>query len=821
VSGTVSDRRRPHWALRYGWAVASVTGFVLLKRVMDPLYDWASPFLLLFAPVMLSAWYGGFGPGLLATGLAAGVIDYYFLAPRGLLRVDSLAQATLLGVFVAEATLITYLTRRARWATERAEDARLQAETELSRREHAEAALRDAQPRMVAILESITDAFYGLDLEWRFTYVNRGAEQILGAPKEELIGQSLWHRFPELVDTQLDVELRRARADGVVADFAFHDRPRGRWFEVRAYPADRGLSVYLLDISDRVRLEAERTSLQARQSELTRQLHALTDAALALRVDATDSIDEFLQLVTDRTREIIGAHQAVTSTTRGPDWAQAINAVSLSEKYARYREYDVKLDGSGMYALVCQANRSMRMTQAELEAHPRWRGLGREASRHAPMRGWLAAPLIGRDGRNLGLIQLSDKLEGDFTAEDEAVLNQLANVASAVVENIGLYHAAQGANRAKDEFLATLSHELRSPLSAVLGWARILRRGTLDRDTAERAVESIERNVRIQTQLIDDLLDVSRIVSGRLKLEVQTVELAPIIETCVDAVRPWAIEKGLRLDVVLDFQAFVSGDSERLQQVMRNLLSNAIKFTPRGGRVQVRLHRTESVAEVVVSDTGQGIEPERLAHVFERLWQADSSTTRRHGGLGLGLAIARHLVQLHGGSIRAESAGPGTGATFTVRLPIALVSAPLEHPSVPQAGAGEPSRLSGVRILVVEDESETRDVLDRILVERGAEVRSVASAGEAFELLGGWVPDVLLSDIGMPGEDGYSLMRRIRALPKERGGRVPAVALTAYVRADDRRRALKAGFQTHVGKPVDPDELALVIAGLAGLGRSR
>jgi PAS domain S-box-containing protein len=820
VAATVSDERRPSRVLRYGYAVASVTAFVLLKRVLDPLGLWDSPFLLLFAPVMLSAWYGGFGPGLLATGLAAVVIDYHFLAPVGSLKIDHLADLVPIGVFVAEATLITYLTRRARWATERVEAALRDTATELERRERAEEALRATQPRMVAILESITDAFYALDARGRFAYVNREAERLLAAPKEELLGRDVWERFPEWAGTKLELELRRAQAEAVAVVFEFHDRPHQRWFQVRAYPADGGLSVYLLDVTGRMGLEAERTRLQARESALSRQLHALTDAALALRVEATDSIAEFLQLVTDRAREIIGAHQAATSTTQGRDWSRAIHAASFSEKHARDRDYDATPDGWGISALVCESNRPVRLTQAELEAHPRWPELGRDASRRPPMRGWLAAPLIGRDGRNLGLIQLSDKIEGDFTVEDEAVLRQLANVASAVVENIGLYHAAQGANRAKDEFLATLSHELRSPLSAVLGWARILRREALDRDTAAQAVESIERNVRVQTQLVDDLLDVSRIVSGRLKLEVQTVELAPIIEACVDAVRPWAEANGVRLDVVLDFQAFVSGDAERLQQVIRNLLSNALKFTPKGGRVQVRLHRTESVAEVVVSDTGHGIAPELLPHVFERLWQADGSTTRRHGGLGLGLAIAKHLVELHGGTIRAESAGPGTGATFTVRLPVALVSRPPERSAEPHGAAGGAIRLSGTRILVVEDESETRAVLDRLLRERGAEVRSVETAAEAFDVLGSWVPDVLVSDIGMPGEDGYSLIRRIRALPADRGARLPAVALTAYVKADDRRKALEAGFQTHVSKPVDPDELALVIAGLAGLTRS-
>jgi PAS domain S-box-containing protein len=819
VTDTVSRARMASTVLRYGGAVGSVVLFLALKRLLDPLFQWDSPFLLFFAPVMLSAWYGGFGPGLLATGVAAGIIDAYYPSPTALWH-ESTVRAIRFVVFVAEAGLITYLTRRARWATERVQQALQHAESELARRERAEAALREAQPRMVAILESITDAFYALDREWRFTYANPEAERLLGAAKEDLVGRDLWAVCPEWAGTKLDVELHRAQADAVAVMFDFNEKPDGRWFQVRAYPAEGGLSVYLLDVTRRTRLEAERTRLQVRQDELNRQLRTLADAALTLRVEAEASIDDFLQLVADRAREIVGAHQAVTTATKGPDWSQATTAVSLSGKYAPDRTYNLKPDGLGIYALVCETNRPVRLTQAALESHPRWREHGPDAGRHPPLRGWLAVPLVGRDNRNLGLLQLSEKVDGEFSAEDEAILVQLAGLASPVIENIGLYHAAQAANRAKDDFLATLSHELRSPLSAILGWARLLRQDGIDRELTERALESIDRNVRAQTQLVDDLLDVSRIVSGRLRLDVQTVELAPIIAASVEVVRPGALAKGVRLDAVLDFQAFVSGDPERLQQVFLNLLANAIKFTPKGGRVQVHLHRTESVAEIVVSDTGQGIAPEFLPHLFERLWQGDSSTTRRHGGLGLGLAIARHLVELHGGAIHAESRGLGCGATFTVRLPVALV--PVRGGRVPSAlrsGGGDSPGLSGMRLLVVEDEADTRDVLARILSQRGAEVRAAASAAEAHELLARWIPDVLISDIGMPGEDGYSLLRRIRSLPPDRGGRVPAIALTAYVKADDRRKALAAGFQTHVGKPVDPDELELVIAGLVGVTR--
>jgi PAS domain S-box-containing protein len=807
--------------LRYGGAVASVMLFLALKRVLDPVVQLDSPFLLFFVPVMLSAWYGGFGPGLLASVVAAGVIDYRYLAAIVSLTPPSLTRAVSLVVFLAEATLITYLTRRARWATERVQAALAHAERELARRERAEAALRETQPRMAAILESITDAFYALDPEWRLTYVNREAERLLGAAKEDLLGRSLWELVPQWAGTELDVELRRARAESVAVSFEFHEKPAGRGFQVRAYPADQGLSVYLLDVSAHIRLEAERTRLQARQEGLDSQLRTLADTALTLRVEAATSVAEFLELLTGRAREIVGAHQAVTRTTKGADGSPPITAVSLSEKHPPDRTYNLTGDGSGIDAVVRETNRPLRMTQAQLESHPSWRASGMDAGRYPPMRGLLAAPLVGRNKRNLGLIELSDKTDGEFTSEDEAILVQLAGMASAVIENIGLYHAAQGANRVKDEFLATLSHELRSPLSAILGWSRLLRQDISDRDLTDRALDSIDRNVRAQTQLVDDLLDVSRIISGRLRLDVQTVELAPIIAAAVEIVRPAADPKDLRLDAVLDFQAFVSGDPGRLQQVFLNLLSNAVKFTPKGGRVQVRLHRTESVAEVVVSDTGPGIAPELLSHVFERLWQADSSTTRRHGGLGLGLAIARHLVELHGGSIQAESPGPGGGATFTVRLPVAPISVGREAPTRGPASAdGDASGLSGVRILVVEDEPDTRDMLERILSRRGAEVRAVASAPETLDLLEEWLPDVLISDIGMPGEDGYALIRRVRSLPQDGGGRVPAIALTAYVKADDRRKALAAGFQTHVGKPVDPDELALVVAGLVGVTRS-
>ena len=380
---------------------------------------------------------------------------------------------------------------------------------------------------------------------------------------------------------------------------------------------------------------------------------------------------------------------------------------------------------------------------------------------------------------------------------------------------------AEAANRAKDQFLAVVSHELRTPLSPILAWSRMLRVGSLDPASAHRALEAIERNASAQAQLIEDLLDVSRIVSGKLRLEVRPVELVPVIEAAIEASRPAAEAKSLRLQTILDPQTgAVSGDPQRLQQIAWNLLSNAIKFTPKGGTVRVTLQRVDSHAEISVIDSGQGIGHEAIPHLFERFWQAESGADRRYGGLGLGLAIVRHLCELHGGSVTADSAGPGQGSEFRVSLPLLSVTAlaigDRRHPRASDGPhAGEMARIPGTRVLVVDDEPDSNEAVKAVLVACGAEVRVAASAAQALDILDTWVPDVLVSDVGMPETDGYALIARLRARPRERGGAIPAVALTAYARAEDRVKALASGFQMHVPKPVDPVELTVVVASLA------
>src|SRR5689334_21680940 len=390
-------------------------------------------------------------------------------------------------------------------------------------------------------------------------------------------------------------------------------------------------------------------------------------------------------------------------------------------------------------------------------------------------------------------------------------------------------HAAQleQANRVKDEFLATLSHELRTPLTSVLGWSRLLRLGKLNQLEHDRALAIVERNAQAQTKLIEDLLDVSRIVTGKLRIDSQPVQLAGVVKDVVDEFRPAAEAKNISLTEDLDPVAGpVIGDLTRLKQIVGNLLSNAIKFTKESGQIDVSLQRIDGHARLRVRDNGVGIDPAVLPHIFERFKQADSSNVRAHSGLGLGLAIVQHLVREHHGSVNAESPGPGKGATFTVNFPLAPSEGAIESAAntdlfarvqrgwEPAEPASDPCALEGVTVLLVEDEPDTRDLLTTILQECGARVLAVDSASEAMALLQRELPNVLLSDIGMTGESGYDLIKQIRALPAEKGGTVPAVALTAYAGPNDRRRALIAGFHVHLAKPVEPDELLAVIGSL-------
>ena len=430
---------------------------------------------------------------------------------------------------------------------------------------------------------------------------------------------------------------------------------------------------------------------------------------------------------------------------------------------------------------------------------------------------------LSHEGRVIGTLTIIEDVT-ERVAREAELQAQLEDRSRLLSNEKQARSDAERANRLKDEFLATISHELRNPLNAIMGWAHMMRLGKLTPANVERAVETIYRNAKSQSQLVSDLLDVSRIISGKLRLDVRTVDLIHIVSAAIDSIRPAADAKGIRLQPILDTTAGpILGDADRLQQIVWNLLTNAVKFTPRGGRIQVQLQRVNSHVEIVVADSGSGISKEFLPHVFDRFRQGDASTTRLHGGLGLGLSIVRQLVDLHGGSVSVQSEGEGKGATFTISLPFigVMSNQPEAEPVTPILAdeiitfEGLPS-LQGLKVLVVDDEADTRELIREVLKECGSEVITSGSVEEALVALEEHKPDILISDLGMPDEDGYSLISKVRALPSERGGHIPAAALTAYARAEDRMRVLRSGFQFHLPKPVDSAELVTVVASLAG-----
>jgi len=433
------------------------------------------------------------------------------------------------------------------------------------------------------------------------------------------------------------------------------------------------------------------------------------------------------------------------------------------------------------------------------------------------------APIRNRSGRIVGVVlvfrDVTERRRAEVEREAAATERErlLAAERSARAE-------AERANRLKDDFVAMASHELRTPINAILGWTDLIVRNRDDKALAERGLEIVARNARLQTQLISDLLDVSRITSGKLRLDLESVDLQSVIEAALETVQHDADQKGIKLDRELDAEiGHIAADPARLQQVVWNLLSNAIKFTPKGGRVSVALRRSGSQAEIVVQDNGAGIRPDFLPHVFDRFQQADVSRTRRFGGLGLGLSIVKNLVELHGGRVRADSGGDGQGATFAITLPLAAPPELRAASAAPAAGEiGEEISLANIRVLLVEDQADSAEFVKKLLEMYRAEVVVAASAGEALKVLSGTHQlDILISDIGLPEMDGYQLMEEIRRRNVGDGTGIPAVALTAYARPEDRRRALRAGYQAHLAKPIDPAELVATVASFAELVRAR
>jgi PAS domain S-box-containing protein len=684
-----------------------------------------------------------------------------------------------------------------------------------------------AARRLVAIVESSDDAIVSKDLDGIVSTWNEAAERMFGYTAAEIIGKSIRIIIPDDRQSEEDEVLARIRAGSRVDHFeTVRRRKDGRLVPISLTVSPIlddsgrviGASKIARDISERVQLEHDvrtQAAIAAKISDVGRA------------VASTLERDVIVQKVTDLATELTAAEFGAFFYNEVNVQGEAYTLYTLSgvsrEALARSpiprnsAIFDPTFKGTGIVRLDDVTRDPRYGPGAPFYGMP---------EDQLPVRSYLAVPVKAASGEVLGGLFFGHSRPGVFTIEHEQLAGGIAAWASVALQNAHLYIEAREANRLKDEFLAVLSHELRTPLNAIVGYARLLRGGVLTGDKAERGLATLERNANSLTQIVEDVLDVSRIVAGKVRLDVQPVELALIVHNALATIQPAADAKNVRLETILDPRAGpVSGDPDRLQQIVWNLLSNAVKFTPKGGRVQVRLASINSHVEIAVSDTGEGIAPEFLPHVFERFRQGDAGTTRPTGGLGLGLAIVRHMVELHGGTVTAASGGRDRGATFRVCLPVMIVhphgiEEPSEHPRTERlAPLTDLGDLHGVRVLAVDDENDALALLRMVLEAAGAEVTTVSSAQQALDVLPASRPNAIVADLGMPGMDGFELIRRIRSSADESIRGVPAAALTAFARSDDRTRALRAGFEMHLAKPVDPGELVASVITLVRRGR--
>ena len=696
---------------------------------------------------------------------------------------------------------------------------------DVSDRKHAER----TRAYLAALVDSADDAIISKDLDGVIQSCNAAAERIFGYSASELVGQPVRMLIPQDRQNEEDEILARLRRGERLTHFETV-RVRGD-----GQPIDVSLTVSpVRDATGTIigasKIARDITAIKASEREQVRLLEenaAITAALNEVGAVVASDLDreKVVQHVTDAATEL-------TTAQFGAFFYNVIN--SAGESYTLYTISGVPREAFSKFPMPRNTEvfeptfkgtgvvRSADITKDPRYGHnPPHHGMPQG---HLPVRSYLAVPVKGRSGHVIGGLFFGHSDADRFVEAHERLAVGIASWASVALENARMYAAAQEASRLKDDFLASLSHELRTPLNAILGYSRMLRTGILGPERHDKAIETIERNATSLTQIVEDILDISRIVSGRIRLNVQPVEFPDIVRNAVDAVRPAADAKGVRLETVLDPRAApVSGDPERLQQILWNLLANAVKFTKRGGKVQARLERVNSHVEVSVSDTGIGIAPEFLPHVFERFRQADAGIDRERGGLGLGLSIAKQLTEMHGGTIEAASAGLGQGATFRVKIPVMIVH-PVRDESErvhPRSSSGVPhiptSNLEGVHILAVDDDADALSLVAELLHAAGAQVTTAQSAEEALRHLDTHPPSVLLADLGMPRVDGFQLIAQVRHHRNPVVRRMPAAALTAYARSDDRVKALRSGFHIHLAKPIDPAELVTTIGTLVKL----
>jgi PAS domain S-box-containing protein len=703
----------------------------------------------------------------------------------------------------------------------------------LEKERYAAALVERLRAWLATTLRSIGDAVIATDAQGKLTLMNRVAESLTGFTEAQALGLPLNEVF-RIVNEQtraaVESPVEKVLVGGGIVGLANHTlliSRDGREIAIDDSGAPirgdsgriEGVVLVFRDVSERKREDARRAFLSETTRLLGQSLDSEQTATQVVRL-AVPTIADWcaMDLVVEgerRPKRIAVAHmhpsKADLAKELGAKYPPRLDAQAGVPKVLR----------TGVSELYSEIPDELLVAGSVDAEHLRM-------MRELHLRSAMVVPLATR-GRVLGALTFVYAESGrTYTEQDLTLAEDLARRCASAIENSELFtseqrarRAADLANRAKDEFLAVVSHELRTPLNAIMGWSKMLTRPDFDERRRQTAIETIERNSIAMAQLIEDLLDMSRVISGKMRLDVQPVDIAHVVEAAIDSVRPAAAARGVELTMTMDARALkVMGDPTRLQQIVWNLLSNAVKFTSKGGRVDIVLRDQGSSIEIVVSDSGKGIAPEFLPHVFDPFRQEDASPSRARGGLGLGLAISRQLVELHGGRIEAHSEGEGFGATFRVSLPIAAAVLPAS----PDASAmrtfmsdrifDRPAHLKGLRVLIVDDEDDARTLVATILDDCGCKVSSARNVGEALRKISEELPDVLVSDIGMPNEDGYELIRRVRALPRERGGDIPAAALTAYARPEDRRRMLNAGYSIHLSKPVEPAELVAVVATL-------
>jgi len=706
----------------------------------------------------------------------------------------------------------------------------------LLRMRQAEEEVRAIATEWQVTFDTMNDGVCLLDSVGKMVRCNHAMSKFLGRSCGEMVGSQHQEFMRPLLGSTTDTPFLQVQTTGKreTAEVAF----QGQWYVLTVDPiyapqqVFKGAVYILANITDR------------RRAEASIQFLSEASAVLGATLDYKTTLKNLARLVVPMLAkfcffDLVGENGKIQrvawqhADTRQQEWVEQVQNYVPPPSCQNHPTNSVL--ASGKATLVPIVTDAWMQATSSSAAHLQF-------MRDLQLYSLISVPLIAHN-RKLGVLTccLGEESGRHYTHDDLRLLVDLADRAALALDNARLYREAQDSNRIKDEFLATLSHELRSPLNAMLGWAKLLKTRKFDAAMTAHAVDVIERNARSQAQLIEDLLDVSRIIQGKFRLDIRPVNLVSVVEAAIETVRPAAEAKEIRLDLLLDPTAgLVAGDPNRLQQVLWNLLSNAIKFTTKQGSVDVRLERIHSQVEIMISDTGQGISPEFLPYVFDRFRQADNSITRPVSGLGLGLAIVRHLVELHGGTVHADSQGKDQGATFTIKLPLLeqstgrqgvggsgevfsspFVPDPQRGPRVPQREPQVPrggpeslcASLEGIQVLVVDDETDAREFVTTVLEQYGADVVAVASVAEALAAVSRST-DVLISDIGMPEEDGYSLIRKVRALVQDR--QIPAIALTAYARAEERTRAIAVGFQMHLSKPVEPIELATVVASLAG-----